>query len=229
MKILFLDVDGTITDDKRKIRIEAIETIQKLRRNGFIVIATSANSYYVLKGLNRYLDLFDHIIAESGGVVDIEENLFLFADKSLAVKALKEIKKSFREIREHWSNPIRLSDQVLDRPSDENLVLSLKSFVKSRRDLKVKLVDTKFSIQIIQENINKAYAADFILKKFNANRNSTYSIGDSEADIELFDFVAHPLALSNSDGKLKEKAELISSKAYHEGFIELANYLLMKK
>ncbi len=226
MKVLFLDIDGTITDEKRRLTTKSIEAIKKLRRSGFIVVATSANSYYVLKAINRYLDLFDYIIAESGGVVEIKDELLLLADKSLAVKALKEIKRNFKEMKEHWSNPIRLSDQVLDRPDDEYMIITLKNFLEAKKDLRVTLIDTRFSLQIIQRDVNKALAALLLLERLNINRDNTYAIGDSEADIEIFNFVAHPLALGNSDSRLKEKAELSTYKTYYEGFIELVNYLL---
>lgn len=228
MKVLFLDIDGTITNEKGEIAIASIKAIKRLRNNDFLVIASSSNSYYVVKTLNHYFNLFDYIIAESGGVLDLKEELKVLADIRVAKNAASMIKAQIPNLKEHWSNPIRLSDQAFLRPRDEGLILNVKKLVEQNRELKVKIIDTNFSLLVVQEGISKAKTAKLLLEKLDLREAETYAIGDSEADLEIFEFVEHPWALANSDSRLKRIAELESRRGFSEGFVELAELLLKK-
>jgi phosphoglycolate phosphatase (TIGR01487 family) len=225
-KVLFLDIDGTITDESGLLPFSSIEKIRELRRSNFIVIACSANAYYTVRILNRYFDIFDYIIAENGGVIDNGKNLTILADKQIAIKALNAIKQNFPQIIEHWSNPIRLSDQALMKVNDSRLINNIKDFILSNPQLDVKILDTGYSLIINQRHISKASAAKLLLEKLNLKSCESYAIGDSEVDIDIFEFVDFPIALSNSHGKLKEKAKLVSNEGYYKGFIEIAKRLI---
>ena len=225
-KVLFLDIDGTITDESGYLTFSSIEKIRELRRSHFIVIACSANAYYTVRVLNRYFDIFDYIIAENGGVIDDGRSINILANKQIAIKALNAIKQNFPQIIEHWSNPMRLSDQALMRTNNSDLINYIKDFLLSNAELNVKILDTGYSLVINQRHVSKALAAKLLLEKLDLENCKSYAIGDSEVDIDIFDFVDFPIALSNSHKSLKEKAKLVSKEGYYRGFLEIAKRLI---
>ncbi|HLI45859.1 MAG TPA: HAD-IIB family hydrolase [Geobacterales bacterium] len=223
-KLLFLDIDGTITDERGLIANESLEAIRQLKKNDYIIIACSASAYFSVRTLNRYFQLFDHIIAENGGVLDLEGDPVILSDKSYSQKALEMIKRNFT-VKEHWSNPIRLSDQALVRPAQDEVVNSIKEFVKNM-GLNVKVLDTGFSLVITKKEVSKVTAARLLVEKLSLKNIETYTIGDSEVDIEIFDFAHKPFALRNSHPELKKKAVFIASEAYYKGFLEVVKKLI---
>jgi len=220
--IIFVDLDGTLTNKNNLLSLKVIKKLRNLRRN-YIITLTSANSYIVLKTLKRYFEICDYIIAENGGVYETE-SLKVIADKNVAINALNLLKKNIDGIVEHWSNQFRLSDQVIYRKSDE-FVNKIKEFISYNSHLNVRIVDTKYSIQIIQKNINKGLTAKFLINELGLNNIKTYAIGDSEADLELFEVVDYSFAVNNSIEELKKKATYVLSKSYSQGFFEFLNFL----
>jgi len=225
-KLIFLDIDGTITDEFGNIPNESLDAIRNLRKCGYKIIACSANAYFVLRTLNRYFALFDYIIAENGGVIDIDGNPIILGNKSLSLKALKEIMNNFKSLKEHWSNPIRLSDQALMRPNDDKLINEIKTFAEKLSDLNIKVMDTGFSLVINEKRTSKVHAAKILIEKLGISDYETYAIGDSEVDIEIFRFAKKPFALSNSHIELKENAIFIAKESYYRGFLEITKKLI---
>lgn len=224
MKIIFLDLDGTITDKEGRLPFESINAIRKLKEKGFLISAASANSYCVIRTLNRYFKLFDFIIAESGGVLDNKKEIKLLADKQIAIKAISILKEKFPNLFEHWSNPMRLSDQAFRRPEDEELIKKVKDYV-SQSNLGIKIIDTGYSLEITQKEVSKGKAAKILLEELGIDKVNSYAIGDSEADIELFMVVDYPIALANSSEELKKISKIKVNKEYYHGFIEAVELL----
>jgi hydroxymethylpyrimidine pyrophosphatase-like HAD family hydrolase len=92
--------------------------------------------------------------------------------------------------------------------------------------LNVKVLDTGFSLVITKKEVSKVTAARLLVEKLSLKNIETYTIGDSEVDIEIFDFAHKPFALRNSHPELKKKAVFIASEAYYKGFLEVVKKLI---
>jgi HAD-superfamily hydrolase, subfamily IIB len=207
MKIIFIDIDGTITNSKGIIPYLSLKYINLLKKEKFKIVLTSANSYYITKTLQKYLGISDSIIAENGGVIEVDNKILILAKKEYALKAANILKKKFPILKENWTSKIRLSDYVFSRPN-KKLVQKIKNYVANNNKLNVKIYDTKYSLQVIEKNVNKGVAAKILLKNLNLPFETIYAIGDSEVDIPLFAMSDVSYALKNSCEEAKNLLHL---------------------
>jgi phosphoglycolate phosphatase (TIGR01487 family) len=227
MKLIFIDIDGTITNSKGLIPYLSLKCIDLLKKENFKIVLTSANCYFIVKTLQKYLGLADYIIAENGGVVEIDDEYAILAKKEYALKAASILKKEFPALKESWTSNIRLSDYVFSRPA-KNIIQKIKKYVNENQELNVKIYDTKFSLQIIDKNIDKGVAAKFLLNKLGYSFENIYAIGDSEVDIPIFKIANVSFALKNSSSKVKSSATFVTSKSYYKGFAEAVKKIINK-
>jgi len=68
LKALVTDVDGTITDRRRRINTDAIETLRMLVDAEIEVVLASGNTVCFMDGLCKMVGTDGTIISENGGV-----------------------------------------------------------------------------------------------------------------------------------------------------------------
>lgn len=222
--ILFLDLDGTITDEEGRLPFESVEGIYRLKKLNFKICITSANSYCIIRTLRRYFSITDYIIAENGGVIDYDGNFITLADRKNVLKAVEVIKDNFPNLKESWTNAMRLTDFAFMRPKDEETIIKIKNFVDSK-NLGVKVYDSGYSLQVIDRNMDKTVGVKKILEILKIPKENTFGIGDSENDIEMLKFVSFSVALNNSIDQIKKIAKLVTKEGYYKGFLEFVEYI----
>ena len=91
LKALVTDVDGTITDRRRRINTEAIEAIRVLVDTGIEVVLASGNTVCFMDGLCRMVGTDGTIIGENGGVYrrGFPGTLHIPGDQEAALEALR--------------------------------------------------------------------------------------------------------------------------------------------
>lgn len=73
-KLIFLDIDGTLTEPGKNIPPEsAVEAVERARRAGHKVFLCTGRNYGMLKPLLKYG--FDGLIASSGGYIEVEKKV----------------------------------------------------------------------------------------------------------------------------------------------------------
>ena len=94
-KVIFLDIDGTLTEPGcNEPPASAVEAIQKARANGHYVFLCSGRSYAMLEQLLKYG--FDGVIASAGGDIRIGERVIYDCpmEMELAKEALAVLRKT---------------------------------------------------------------------------------------------------------------------------------------
>ncbi|HQC00347.1 MAG TPA: HAD hydrolase family protein, partial [Methanospirillum sp.] len=88
---MITDIDGTLTDEKRRLSTAAIEVIRELQENGIMVVLASGNTSCLLKGLSKLIGTGGTFIGENGGVyrIGFRGPLKVMAEREIAVKALE--------------------------------------------------------------------------------------------------------------------------------------------
>ncbi len=214
-KALVVDIDGTLTDKKRAINCRAVEALRKLKIP--VVLATGNISCFA-RAVAKIIGVSDMVIAENGGVVRFSydgEDIVL-GDKQKCLRALEILKKYFKV--ELLDNEYRKAEVCMRRnfPIEEARKLLPKD---------VKLIDTGFAYHIIDANVSKGKALKFIAEKLDLKTKDFVAIGDSENDIELLEIAGFGVAVANADVRLKEVADLVTSKPNGDGVVEALEFL----
>ena len=78
IKLVLLDVDGTLTDTRRLISVRAVEAIRKAQKEGIIISLASGNVVPVMYGLKTFVGIRAPVFAENGGVMFQNDEIFPF-------------------------------------------------------------------------------------------------------------------------------------------------------
>jgi len=210
-----VDIDGTLTDKKRAINCRAVKALRKLKIP--VVLATGNISCFA-RAVAKIIGVSDIVIAENGGVVRFSydgEDIIL-GNKSKCLRALEILKKHFKV--ELLDNEYRKAEVCLRRnfPIEEARKILPKD---------VRIVDTGFAYHIIDANVSKGRALKFIADKLGLSVEDFVAIGDSENDVEMLEVVGFGIAVANAHEKLKEVADLVTSKPNGDGVVEALEFL----
>ena len=222
---IIVDIDGTITDEKGFIDTRAIEMIRKLERTGVMVCFASGNALPVSKALATYIGISGPVIAETGCVIDILNEVRVYGDPNPAREVLAKLKKLYgRRIKESWSNPYRHVDIAI-RPTIPKEYI--EKIVESYKELSV--LDSKFAYHIHPQNIDKGFALEIACDIINLPLEYVAAIGDSELDQPMLEKAGYAVSVQNAPEELKKISDYITRRSYAEGFMEFAEILISEK
>lgn len=211
-----IDIDGTITDRKRRINCNAVSALRKLKIP--VVLATGNISCFA-RTAAKLIGVSDIVICENGGVVrfDYDGEDIVLGDKGKCYRALDVLREKY-EI-ELLDDDYRKSEVCLRRtfPKEEAEMLL--------EGMGVKLLDSGFAYHIADASVSKGKALKFIADKLGLTPEKFVAIGDSENDIELFEVAGVGVAVANAHLRLKERADIVTSKPNGDGVVEALEFL----
>lgn len=213
---LVVDIDGTITYSNRAINCRAVEAIRKLKIP--VVIATGNISCYA-RTAAKLIGVSDIVICENGGVVrfSYDGDDIVLGDIVKCLKAVELLKKHF-DI-ELLDAEYRKSEVCLRRNFDIEQGRKIIEKIDG-----VKLIDSGFAYHIVDANVSKGKALEFIAENIGLSAKDFLAIGDSENDVDLLKAAGFGVAVANADLKLKEVADMVTSRNDGEGVIEALEF-----
>jgi len=220
IKIVFFDVDGTLTDKDRKVSLEAISAIRKLERSGIITSLATGNVLPVTYTLGKMFGCSGPLIAENGGVLYFgERKIEILGDRKICEKAYERLREKFG-VERTITDSCRFSEVAIWRPE-----IPLEELEKEISDLPVYLVDTGFAVHIVQKGISKGLGVRKILERLGIKKEEAAYFGDSENDLPAFFEVGNRIALKGSPRKLISEADYVSSEEDGKGVLEGLKWL----
>jgi|Deesub1362B_J571_1020462.scaffolds.fasta_scaffold00005_262 hypothetical protein len=215
-KALVTDIDGTLTDEKLLINIDAIKYIRLLEASGIRVMLASGNALPILYGLARYIGAKGPIIAEDGGVIYYENNMHVLGDRSVPLRVLEELRERFGDsVKESFSNRYRVFDVAIQR------TIPLESIIHILRKYPdITIVDSKFAYHIHMKDVDKGVGFLHACSLLNISPREAVAIGDSELDIPLFEKAGFSIATANAGEEVRRYASWVTSAEYGDGFVE---------
>ncbi|MCD6492303.1 MAG: phosphoglycolate phosphatase [Archaeoglobaceae archaeon] len=215
-KAVAIDIDGTITYANRAINCKAVEALRKLKIP--VVLATGNISCYA-RTAAKLIGVSDIVICENGGVVrfSYDGDDVVLGDIVKCLRAVELLKKHFDV--ELLDAEYRKSEVCLRRNFD---IEEGRGIIKEIEG--VKLIDSSFAYHIVDANVSKGKALRYIAEKIGLDVKDFLAIGDSENDIDLLKTAGFGVAVANADTKLKDAADLVTSKNDGEGVIEALEF-----
>lgn len=221
MRAIAVDIDGTITDQNRKICINAIDAIRKAEENGFPVILVTGNILCAAKMVSVMLGTSGGIVGENGGVIHTKKNSQIIGDIKKCNPAYEFLKSKYEIDKTEFSD-LRLSEIAIKRK------INVKTVKKTVKDFDVKVYDTKFAIHITDPQVNKGKSLEIVAKDIGISAHEIMAIGDSENDLEFLEVAGFKVAVANADSDLKKNADYVSKEPYGDGAAEAINKFILK-
>lgn len=213
IKAVALDIDGTITDKKRRICPSAIEAIQKAEGKGVPVIIVTGNILAFSKFLSMLLGTTGGLVAENGGVILCEGDKIIMGDIKKSQKAYEFLKTIY---------PVKKVEYSLERVSEIALYrnVSSKLIKKALKDYDVEIYDSGFAVHITDPKVNKGSSLIKLIQNKGINSEEVLAVGDSENDLDFLKVAGIKVAVANADIELKAMADYVTEKPYGDGVKE---------
>jgi len=231
--VIFLDVDGTLTEDRRTSNLDpaVIPYLRALRSSGYKVVLVSGNSLPVLRGLSIYLGIGGEVIAENGCVMYTDKIVQVCSDCRESEDAKEYLVKNSEGVfRDTWQNMFRLCDKAVKwRGIDGRKALGLAKEILLRGGFnlnKLHVSSSGYAIHIHPRGCGKGAGIRAYLKYYGISRDLTYCVGDSATDLPMRGECNVLVAVGNADDELKSVADIVTKNGSSKGFIEFAEHLI---
>jgi phosphoglycolate phosphatase (TIGR01487 family) len=213
LKAVALDVDGTITDETRKLCVNAINAIYHAENIGIPVIFVTGNVMCVAKALSIFLGTTGGLVVENGGVIESGGRTKILGNIKECVKAYDSLKSKFDITRRVLAEE-RVSEVALERTLPVELVR------EAVKNFNVVVYDSKFAIHLTDPIVDKGSSLKMVCSDLGFETDEILAIGDGENDIEFLNVAGVKVAVNNADNKLKDIADYITVKPYGDGVAE---------
>ena len=221
LKALVTDVDGTITDRRRRINTPAVEVVRTLVDAGVEVVFASGNTVCFMDGLCKMVGTDGTIIGENGGVYrrGFSGTLRVPGDKKACHAAFEVLNDYFAgkgvEL-ELFGEQYRFADVAFARNIDPD---EARAVIRDH-DLSVRVLDTGFAIHLQTPGVSKGAALTALAREMGVSPDDMMAVGDSENDIEMLEAAGIGVAVRNAPAAVQATADRVTEGAYGDGFVE---------
>jgi len=223
IRAVVADVDGTLTDEKRRLDIDSLMAVRELEERGMKVVLTSGRSYCATHVLSTYIGTFGLVIAENGGVIGRgPADYTLMGDRRFAELGLKELKKELGEkVREVHSFQ-RYVDIVLARTFD----LDSANEILRRKGAGSHVLDSGFAYHLVDARVNKGTGVEAAAKTLTLETEEIAAIGDNLNDIDMFKVAGFSATFPDAPEQTRKAATYIANQKHGKGVKEIAEIIL---
>lgn len=213
IKAVALDVDGTITDKRRRLCPSALESIKNAESSGVPVIIVTGNILAFSRFLSMLLGTTGGLVAENGGVIQFDEGETVLGDLEKCLKAYDFLKTIY---------PVKKVEYSLERVSEIALYrnISSKLIKNALKDYDVEIYDSGFAVHITDPKVNKGSSLIKLLQNRGISGEEVLAVGDSENDLDFLKVAGIKVAVANADPELKDLADYVTEKPYGDGVKE---------
>lgn len=223
-KAFITDIDGTLTDDRRRLSTHAVEEIRRLVDADIPVVLASGNTVCFIDALAKMIGTNGDIIAENGGVYrhGYTGARHTEGDRKLCLDAYQKIIEHFQPKGEElrlYSSEYRYSDVAFARDVDAGEVSHLLA------GMPVQVIDTGFAIHLQPPGLSKGAALAKLAKLMGLTPADFLAAGDSVNDVSMLTSAGIAVAPANASPEARAAADDIMDKTFGEGTAEaLARY-----
>ena len=225
IEAIAVDIDGTITDDTRKICISAIESLRKAEEAGIPTIIVTGNVVNYAYAAEVLIGCSGGLVCENGGVVFKEgENnnaVEIMVERDFVTSAENHLKEKLGDkFDKHAShdNMYRLTETVFYKTLDNQI---LEDALEDFEDIdQLEIYDSGFGLHITDKRVNKGTSLRYLCERNGINMENVMGIGDSQNDEDFLKEVGYKIAVGNAEEKLKEISTYTCENHYGDGVAE---------
>lgn len=227
MKIeaIAVDIDGTITDDKRKICISAIESLRAAEKAGIPTIIVTGNVVNYAYATEVLIGCSGGLVAENGGMIFKEgynnNAVEILVNREYIEKADAHLKEKLgKDYSKHAShdNNYRATEIVFYKTIQREIIEDALKDYEFIDELEI--YDSGFALHVTDKRVNKGSSLKRLCEKNGINMDNVMAIGDSENDEDFLKEVGVRIAVGNADESLKEISTYVCEKNFGDGVAE---------
>ncbi|MFY9716495.1 MAG: phosphoglycolate phosphatase [Thermoplasmata archaeon] len=217
-RAIVTDVDGTLTDGRRRLDPLAVGWVQRLEAHGIPVVLATGNVLPIALALHRFLGLSGPIVAENGGVVyerrDGIDRVELLADRAIAERAFRRLLRAGLPVRRLFTDRWRESEVALE-PS-----VPVARIRKVLGDSGVRVEATGFAHHLMEDGAGKLPALVRTLAPLGLGPSDCVILGDGDNDVAMLRAAGFGVSFPSGSPRARSAATFVSRARFGRGFVE---------
>ena len=218
VKAVAVDVDGTLSNEARRIDLNAVQALRKVDDSGVPVMLASGNVLPIAYALSSYLGFSGPIIAENGGIVCYKQQVCTIAESRTPNEAYEYLKTKMNAER-LFTDQWRRTEVGLKRDVD------LEQVRRILRDKDVEVQTTGWAVHIMQKGMNKFRGVEKACELLGLSAKEIAAIGDSDNDEMMIRECGWGVAVGNAFEGTKRVATYVAKGADGTGIVEGLSWL----
>ena len=218
LRAVVTDVDGTLTDGRRRLDMHAIAALMRLERRGIPVVIATGNVLPVALALHRFLGLSGPIIAENGGLLYEQRNgretVVRLADRQVGLRALRRLRSVGIKVTPLFTDRWRESEVALE-PG-----VSVDRLRKVLRGEDVTVESTGFATHLMEAGAGKLPALRRGLRRLGLKPRECFIAGDGDNDVPMLREAGWGVSFPNASTAAQAAADYVAHESYGVGFVE---------
>lgn len=240
IKLVAIDIDGTLLDSEENISKNTKEIIRELNNNGRQIVLSTGRTFLSAYNIMKKLSLDIPIVSYNGGLVyipskgqifsvkmpiDIGKKVIKFGeDKGLYIKVYIDdvlYVKDNDPVSVDFSRRHGIRYEAVGRLTDKinkdiNMIVI---FAEEKYDHVPEYFDdfdiaitasTPYCMEFLPKGISKATGLEKVLDYLEISRDEVLAIGNGINDYEMIKYAGLGIAMKNSDEKLLDKWDKVS-------------------
>jgi phosphoglycolate phosphatase len=213
------DVDGTLTDEGRRLDPVAIGYLRRVEDAGIPVLLATGNVLPIALALYRSLGLSGPIVAENGGIVyrrspEGRDQVERLADPGVARAAFRALRAAGLPVRRLFTDRWRESEVALE---------PTVSVAAIRRCLAGHLVDvesTGYAVHLMERGAGKLPALVHALAYLDLTPEDCVILGDGDNDVRMLRAAGFGVSFASGSPRARRAARYVTRAPYGAGFVE---------
>ena len=218
VRAVAVDVDGTLTDESRRVGLDAVAALREVQDSGVPVMLASGNVLPIAYALSVYLGFKGPIIAENGGIVLCGQDIYLQGDPRKPMAAYRRLLKEMdapRLFTDKW----RVTEVAL-RP-----VVKFGTVKRLLRGMDVDVQTSGYAIHIMTKGMNKFVGVRKACEILDIPLESVAAIGDADNDMTMIRECGFGVAVGNAFVGTKRVASHVTRGKNGKGVVEALEWL----
>ncbi len=219
LRVVVTDVDGTLTDRRRRLDPAAVAAVQRVEERGIPVVLATGNVLPIALALHRSLGLSGPIVAENGGLIwrgdrRGEKAIERVADPRPARAAYRALRRARVPVRRLFTDRWRETEIALEPTVP---IRRLRAVLGARP---VRIESTGYAIHLIDARAGKAVAVARALAGIGRTLGEAAVLGDGDNDVDMLRAAGWSGSFPSGSARARSAAGFVSRAPFARGFVE---------
>lgn len=229
-RVVVIDIDGTITDEKKFLSTSAVQALRRLEANGIPVVLATGNVRPVAYGLWRFIGLSGPMCCENGGVLwhPTWNEPIVRASGEEARQAGRWLAEQIDGLDSQGiaTNRWRESEWCLFPTEDLDAIEA--ALARSKWD-HLSVIRTGFAIHLMEPHLSKGAGLKMLFERMGWALEDALCVGDAPNDLSMFDVIAWSVAVGGAFKPVREAADVVSPFPHGDTFEPLVEAILSSR
>lgn len=218
LKAIVTDVDGTLTDEHRRLDPGAVAALRSLSDAGWPVVLATGNVLPIALALHRSLGLSGPIVAENGGLLYEEvagrPRITRLADRAVALRAYRAARSAGLPLERLFTDRWRESEVAVEP------TVPVRRIRTAVRAFPVHVESTGYAIHFLERGAGKLPALRRALPTLGLAVADCLVAGDGDNDIAMLREAGWGVSFPSGSPGARRAASYVARAPHARGFVE---------